>query len=64
MEFSKISSKECHMFIPLYTGSANDLRTLQNQSEVINTKQLEDVFKNVESNTKVNFNIINSTSIS
>jgi hypothetical protein len=52
------------MFIPLYTGSANDLRTLQDQSEVINTKQLEDVFKNVESNTKVNFNIINSTSIS
>jgi len=28
------------------------LRTLQDASDVINTKQLEDVFKNVESNTK------------
>lgn len=33
-------------------GAKNQLRTLQQMTDVINTKQLEDVFKNVEANTK------------
>ena len=36
----------------LYLSSFHQLTTLQRMSDVINTKQLEDVFKNVESNTK------------
>jgi len=36
----------------LSEGSHNQLLTLQQMSDVINTKQLEDVFKNVESNAK------------
>jgi WD repeat-containing protein 35 len=36
----------------LSEGSHNQLLTLQQMSDVINTKQLEDVFKSVESNAK------------
>ena len=37
---------------PLFSPTTQQLTTLQRMSDVINTKQLEDVFKNVESNTK------------
>ena len=37
---------------PLISPTTQQLTTLQRMSDVINTKQLEDVFKNVESNTK------------
>jgi WD repeat-containing protein 35 len=36
----------------LVEGAHHQLMTLQQMTDVINTKQLEDVFKNVESNTK------------
>ena len=42
----------CRDLDKLMEGSAHQLKTLQLMTEVINTKQLEDVFKNVESNTK------------
>ena len=38
--------------IKLVHGSAQELGNLQQMTDVINTKQLEDVFKNVEGNTK------------
>merc|ERR1719183_828615 len=42
----------CSDLVKLIHGAQNTLITLQRMSDVINTKQLEDVFKNVESNTK------------
>jgi WD repeat-containing protein 35 len=36
----------------LVSGAEHELNNLQQMTDVINTKQLEDVFKNVESNTK------------
>lgn len=36
----------------LVHGASHELSNLQQMTDVINTKQLEDVFKNVESNTK------------
>lgn len=36
----------------LVHGATHELKNLQQMTEVINTKQLEDVFKNVEANTK------------
>ena len=36
----------------LVHGAHNELNNLQQMTDVINTKQLEDVFKNVEANTK------------
>merc|ERR1711871_1429791 len=38
--------------VKLIEGARNQLVTLQQMTDVINTKQLEDVFKNVEANTK------------
>eukprot|EP00945_MAST-04E_sp_MAST-4E-sp1_P002910 g2910.t1 len=42
----------CSDLVKLIHGAKNTLMTLQRMSDVINTKQLEDVFKNVQSNTK------------
>ena len=42
----------CTDLVKLIHGARNTLMTLQRMSDVINTKQLEDVFKNVQSNTK------------
>ncbi len=42
----------CSDLVKLIHGAQNTLITLQRMSDVINTKLLEDVFKNVESNTK------------
>jgi hypothetical protein len=42
----------CMDLVKLIHGARNTLLTLQRMSDVINTKQLEDVFKNVQSNTK------------
>ena len=42
----------CSDLDKLIDGSHHELLTLQQMTDVINTKQLEDVFKNVEANTK------------
>jgi len=42
----------CEDLDKLVHGAHHQLMTLQQMTEVINTKQLEDVFKNVETNTK------------
>lgn len=42
----------CEDLNKLVHGAHHQLMTLQQMTEVINTKQLEDVFKNVETNTK------------
>lgn len=36
----------------LVTGAQHELQNLSSMTDVINTKQLEDVFKSVEANTK------------
>ena len=36
----------------LVHGASHELNNLQQMTDVINTKQLEDVFKSVEANTK------------
>eukprot|EP00949_MAST-11_sp_MAST-11-sp1_P000116 g116.t1 len=46
------TSMRCEDLVKLIHGAKNTLSTLQRMTDVINTKQLEDVFKNVESNTK------------
>ena len=42
----------CHDLQKLIIGSANELTTLQQMSDTITTRQLEDVFQSVNSNTK------------
>lgn len=42
----------CHDLHKLINGSANELTTLQQMSDTITTRQLEDVFQSVNSNTK------------
>jgi WD repeat-containing protein 35 len=42
----------CNDLVKLIDGAHNQLRTLQQMTDVINSKQLEDVFKSVEANTK------------
>ena len=42
----------CNDLVKLIDGAHNQLRTLQQMTDVINSKQLEEVFKSVEANTK------------
>ena len=42
----------CKDLMKLVHGARHELLNLQQMTDVINTKQLEDVFKNVEANTK------------
>ena len=42
----------CSDLDKLIEGAHHQLMTLQQMTDVINTKQLEDVFKNVDANTK------------
>ena len=46
------TAMRCTDLVKLIEGAKNQLMTLQQMTDVINTKQLEDVFKNVEANTK------------
>ena len=52
--FIGVTNQHVYFFISivLTNNTTQQLTTLQRMSDVINTKQLEDVFKNVESNTK------------